>query len=215
MKTLLYPMLMHAKHIFYTVITELGMKSGLETGARRLARPSSTNVAGVERSCDAGIAGSFDDGAAIGEDGHFVGRDAETQQETILADFGNRRCDAAAQRCEIELPAALVNLDRIAAAHGQVGLGIAFEIAEVVAHAGAAGGVACHAHGLVSSGPNVKRNQTPAHRIRFAKEQLNRFGGFDRGNHTGGGAEHAHRIASVFSARACGLRTVIVSIWPP
>src|SRR3981189_3276316 len=175
---------------------------------------SGANVASVERSCDAGVAGSFDDGAAIGEDGHFVGWDAETQQETILADLGNRRCDAAAQCREIELPAAFVNLDRIAAAHGQVGLGIAFEIAEVMLHAGAAGRVSRHAHGLVSSGPNVKRNQTPAHRIRLANEQLDRFGGFDRGNHTGGGAEHAHRIASFFSARACGLRAVIVSRWP-
>ena len=115
---------------------------------------------------------------------------------------------------EIELSPALVNLNRIAAAHGQVGLGIAFEIAKVAAHAGAAGGVARHAHGLVSSGPNVKRNQTPAHRIRLAKEQLDRFDGFDRGNHTGSGAEDAHCIASFFSARACGLRAVIVSRWP-
>src|SRR5258708_35772521 len=129
---------------------------------------SSTNVARVQRSCDARVLSSLDDGAAIGEDRHFVRRHTEAQEKTVFAHLGNRRCEAAAQRREIELPPALVNLHRIAAAHGQVGLSAAFDIAEVAADARAAVGIARHAHRLVSSGPHIKGKQAPSPPFRLA-----------------------------------------------
>src|ERR1700692_1460333 len=119
------------------------------TSPRRL-KPALLNpdVAGVQRARHAGVARAFDDGATVGEDGHLVGWDAEAQEKTIFAHFCDGGRDAFSQRGEIELTAAFVNLHRVAAAHGQVRLRFAFEVAEIVAHAGAAIWIARPAHGL-------------------------------------------------------------------
>ena len=47
------------------------------------------DVAGVEAAGDGGIGSAFEDGAAVGEDGHFVGGDAEAEEEVVVADLGD------------------------------------------------------------------------------------------------------------------------------
>src|SRR5712692_9650494 len=124
------------------------MSSAVKAAAsRRAPQKSGADVAGVEGTCDGGIFCAFEDGAAVGEDGHFVGRDAETEQEFVVADVGDGGREAAFEHGEIEGAAALVNLDGIAAAHGDVRLGFAVEIREITAGAGAAVRVARDADG--------------------------------------------------------------------
>src|ERR1700680_1062354 len=106
------------------------------------------DVTRVERTRHARIASAFDNGAAIGEHGHFVGRDAEAQEETVLAHLGDCWRDALAERSEIELPAPFVDLHGVAAAHRQVGLRFAFEVTEIATHARPAFRIARHAHRL-------------------------------------------------------------------
>jgi hypothetical protein len=48
----------------------------------------SADETGVEGAGYGGIFCAFDYGAAVGEDGHFVGRDLEAEQEIFVADFG-------------------------------------------------------------------------------------------------------------------------------
>ena len=50
---------------------------------------SGADVAGVKAAGDGGIGGAFEDSAAVGEDGHFVGGDAETEEEVVVANFGD------------------------------------------------------------------------------------------------------------------------------
>lgn len=45
---------------------------------------SVADVAGVERARDGGVLCSFEDGAAIGKDGHFVRGDAEAKKKLVL-----------------------------------------------------------------------------------------------------------------------------------
>jgi hypothetical protein len=47
-------------------------------------------VAGVEGASNRRVFCAFEDGAAVGEDGHFVGVDAEAEQEIVMADVVNR-----------------------------------------------------------------------------------------------------------------------------
>lgn len=47
------------------------------------------DVASVEAAGDGGVGGAFEDGAAVGENGHFVGGDAEAEEEVVVADFGD------------------------------------------------------------------------------------------------------------------------------
>ncbi len=56
---------------------------GFGTKAPRLV----SDEAGVEASGDAGVGGSLDDGAAVGEEGHFVGLEGEAQGE-FIGDYG-------------------------------------------------------------------------------------------------------------------------------
>ncbi len=47
------------------------------------------DVAGVDGAGDGRVLCAFEDGATVGEDSHFIGRDAEAEQEIILADVSD------------------------------------------------------------------------------------------------------------------------------
>src|SRR5260221_13858612 len=157
------------------------MSSAVKAAAsRRAPQKSGADVAGVEGTRDGGIFCAFEDGAAVGEDGHFVGRDAEAKKELVVADVEDGGREAAFQHGEVEGAAALMNLDGIAAAHGDVGLGFAVEVGEFAAGAGAAVWVALDADGLEMAGPDVAGNEAAMERVRAAGQELHGFGGFER-----------------------------------
>ena len=65
-------------------------------------RESGSDVAGVEGACYGGILGAFENGAAVGEDGHLVRVDAKTEQEFVVADIGDGGRKPLLQRSQIE-----------------------------------------------------------------------------------------------------------------
>ena len=83
---------------------------------------SGADVAGVEGARDGGVFRAFEDGAAVGKDGHLVGLDAEGEQKVVVAHIGDSRSETLAENGEVERTAALVNLHGIAAAHSDVRL---------------------------------------------------------------------------------------------
>ena len=123
--------------------------------------------------------GAFDDGAAVGEDGHFVGRNLEAQKEIVAANGGEGMFEAAAEFGEIEMAAALVDLNGVAPAHGDVRLGLTFEISEIMLGAGAAGFVAFDANGLDAILPDVAGDETIIEGGAIAGEEFEGFGGLD------------------------------------
>src|SRR5882762_10456841 len=116
-------------------------------------------VARIEGTGDGGIFGAFQDGAPVGEDGYFIQRHPEAQQEFVVADVRDRGSQAIPERAEIERTAALVNLDRIASAHNDVRLGISFQVSEFAPRAHRALRIACDANGLEMSAPDVARKK--------------------------------------------------------
>src|SRR5580700_9481623 len=124
-----------------------------------------TYVTCVERASHSRILGSLHDGAAIGEYGHLIRRDAEAQQEFVVADFRGRSLGhTAAELGKVERAAAFVNLYRVAAAEADVRLGASFEIRKAAAHAGAALRIASHANRLEFAVPHVAGDQFPVQR---------------------------------------------------
>src|SRR4029077_15258701 len=83
---------------------------------------SGAEVARVERTCHGGIFGAFEDGSPVGKDGHFVGRNTETNQEIILADVFDDWPQAKPESGEVNRAAVFVNLHGISAAQGDVWL---------------------------------------------------------------------------------------------
>ena len=77
-----------------------------------------------------------------------------------------------AQLAEIELAAALVNLHRIAAAHGDMRLGIAFEIRKIATRAGATIRIARNSNGLKFSIPDVAGDQAAMQRFCFSSQNF-------------------------------------------
>jgi hypothetical protein len=94
-----------------------------------------------------------------------------------------------------------VNLDGIAAAHGDVGLGLAMQIGELVLHASAALEIALYLHGLKMAGPNVAGDQAAMESPRIAGEELDGFGGLQGGDEIDDRAEDADGIAGFLHAR--------------
>ncbi len=161
----------------------------------------STQETRVERARYGGVFRAFDDGAAIGEDGQFVGWDAKAEQEIVVANFRRwRRSETAAEIGEIEFAAALVDLNGIAAAHRDLRLRLAIEINEFTAHAGAAIGIARHADGLKFSGPNIARDQASVHGFRLSAQKLEGFARLDGSNGADGGVKNASGVAGGFCA---------------
>ena len=73
----------------YGMDRESGGPSGLRINKTAALQKLGADVAGVDGAGDCGIFCAFEDGAAIGEDGHFIGRDAKAKQEIILADVSD------------------------------------------------------------------------------------------------------------------------------
>ena len=95
------------------------------------------DVAGVEAAGDADILGAFDDGAAIGEQGEFVGIEEEAKGELVAAD-GAEGGEAFGEGGEVERAVAFVDLDGVASAEADGGATGAVEIDELAAAAGGA-----------------------------------------------------------------------------
>src|SRR5450755_65378 len=88
-----------------------------------------------------------------------------------------------------------VNLHGIATAHGDVGLGLAMQIGELVLHASAALGVARHLYGLKMAGPNVAGDEAAMESLGIAGEELDGFGGLQGGDEIDDRAEDADGVA--------------------
>jgi hypothetical protein len=143
---------------------------------------SGADVAGVEGAGDGGIFGAFEDGATVGEDRHFVRRDTEAEKEFVVADVGHGGGEAISKGSQVERAIALVNLDRIAAAHGDMGLDVAMEVGEIAMGAGAAVWVAGNADGLEVAAPDVTGDEEAVQRGSLPGEELYRLGDFERGD---------------------------------
>src|SRR6266849_9807141 len=166
---------------------------------------SGADVACIEGTGDGGIFGAFQDGAPVGEDGHFVRRHAEAQQEFVVADVRDRWSQAIPERIEIQRTSALVNLDGIASAHGDVRLGIPLEVSKFAPRAHRALRIARYANGLEMAAPDVTREELAMQRALAAGEQLHGFRCFERSNEIDDGVEDAGSVASLLEALRLGL----------
>jgi hypothetical protein len=127
-------------------------------------------------------------------------RDTEAQKKIIMADIGGNGREAPAESGEVEPSAALMDLDGIAAAHGDVWLRLPFEMAKFASTANAAGGIALNPNGLIAARPDIKGDELCIFIHTGSDEELRSFGGFDGGDYTGSGVEHADCIAGVICA---------------
>lgn len=94
-----------------------------------------------------------------------------------------------------------VDLDGVAAAHGDVGLGLAMQIGEFFLNAGAALGIARDLDGLKMSGPDVAGDEAAMERVAVAGEELDSFGGLQGCDEIDDRAEDADGVAGFFHAR--------------
>jgi len=168
------------------------------------ARTSGADVAGVEGASDGGILGAFQDGATVGEHGHFIGRDAEAEKEIVVADVGDGGGEAGFQSGQVERASAFVDLHGIAAAHGDVGLGLAIEVRKFTAGAGAAIRVAGDAEGLETAGPNVAGDETAVEGGGASRQDFDGFGGLERSDQIDNRPEDADGVAGFLQARRLG-----------
>ena len=164
-----------------------------------------TDVAGVEGAGDGGIGGAFEDGAAVGKDGHFVGRDAGAQEEIVAADISDGAGEAMLQLCEIERAGVFVDLNGVAAAHGDVRLGLAFEVGKFVAGAGAAGGIAWDVERLHMAGPDIAGDEAVMEGFGAAGEEFDGFGGLEGCDQVHDWAEDADGVAGFFGGGSGGI----------
>ena len=74
---------------------------------------SCADIPGIKAAGDGGIGCAFDDGAAIGEEGEFVGIAPELQDKVVVFDL-SMRLEAARHFGEVHGALALVNLDGVA-----------------------------------------------------------------------------------------------------
>src|SRR5580704_13832690 len=105
-----------------------------------------------------------------------------------MANIGERGREPRPQRSQIESPSALVNLDRVAPAKGDVRLGLSLEIREIAAGAGAAGGILRNADGLEMAAPNISRDQAAVQGLFAASQKLEGFGDLERSDEIDDGA---------------------------
>jgi hypothetical protein len=93
-----------------------------------------------------------------------------------------------------------VNLHGVAAAHGDVGLGLARQIGEFFLDARAALGIALYLHGLKMAGPNVAGDEAAMESLAIAGEEFDGFGGLQGGDEIDYRAEDADGIAGFLHA---------------
>ncbi len=117
-----------------------------------------------------------------------------------MADIGDGGGEAVFEHGEVESAAALVNLDGIAAAHGDVGLSFTLEVGEFTAGAGAAIWVARDADGLEAAGPDVAGDEAAMQSVGASGQKLHGFGGFEGSNQIDDGAEDADSVAGFLEA---------------
>ena len=134
----------------------------------RKKRNSSSDKASVKRSCDRGILRAFEDGAAVGKDRHFIRRNAEAEKKVILTDRFDRRAETCAECHEVNRTRTFVNLYGIAAAHGDLRLGLAIEIRKFMAGTGTAVRITRHGNRLEMPGPDVAGNEAAMERVFFS-----------------------------------------------
>src|SRR5690349_18440603 len=91
---------------------------------------SGADVAGVEAAGQADIGGSFDDGAAVGEDGQLIGPAEEAQAELVGAHLAQGK-QAKPQILQVERAGALMDLDGVAAAQADRRPALAVEVGEL------------------------------------------------------------------------------------
>lgn len=117
-----------------------------------------------------------------------------------MADVGDGGREAVFEHGKIERAAALVNLDRIASAHGDVGLGFALEISEIAPGACAAVRVARDAERLEVAAPDVAGDEAAVQGFGAACQKLYGFGGFQGSDQVDDGAEDADGVAGFLEA---------------
>ena len=76
------------------------------------------------------------------------------------------------ENAEVESPGAFMNLNGIATAHGDAGLGFPSKIGEITPGAGAASGMARHTDGLHAAAPDVARKQAPMKSLGVAGKEF-------------------------------------------
>lgn len=86
-----------------------------KTSICQLLRNLTSNVPGVQAASNCRVGRAFDDGTAIGKEGHFVGIVPELQHEVIVPDHAVG-LEAAIHLREIDWPLVLVNLHGVATA---------------------------------------------------------------------------------------------------
>lgn len=91
-----------------------------------------------------------------------------------------------------------VDLHGVAAAHGDVGLGLAMEIGEFFLNARAALGIARDLDGLKMAGPDVAGDEAAMESVAVAGEELDGFGGLQGCDEIDGRAEDADGVAGFF-----------------
>lgn len=168
--------------------------------AAALHKNLGADVAGVQGAGGGGIRGALEDGAAVRENGHFVGGDAKAEKEFIVADVGDSGSQTTFQSGQVESAMVFVNLDRIAAAHGDVRLGVAMKVAEIAAGAGAAVWVEGNSDGLEMAAPDIAGDEAAMQRGGLAGEKFDSFGGFKRGDQIDDRAEDANGVAGFLEA---------------
>ena len=159
---------------------------------------SGAQVFGVEGAGYGWIVCAFNDGAAIREDGEFVGQYLEAQEKTVLAKAGDGRREALLKGLQVQRAMMFVDLDGITATHGDVWLCCAMKIGELAANTGAAVGRALGEDGLKASRPNVGGDQTAMKRGVISGQKLKGFGSFEGSDEIDDRAKNANGVASFF-----------------
>jgi len=77
-----------------------------------------------------------------------------------------------AESRKVEGAGTLVDLHGVAATHGDVRLGVAFEVGKIAVGAGATISVAGNFHGLKTARPDIARDEATVERVFFAGKEF-------------------------------------------
>lgn len=121
-----------------------------------------------------------------------------------MAHVGTGRGEAILKGLEIEGASAFVDLDRIAPAHGDVGLSFAGEMRELVLNTNVTLWIALGLNGLEPAGPDVAGEKAKVKGRVSSGEEFHGFGNFERSNEIDDRAKNADGVAGFFQPRAGG-----------
>ena len=113
---------------------------------------------------------------------------------------GNGAGEFFPQRRQVEGAVAFMDLHAVAAAHGDVRLGVTLEIGKFTANAGAAMGIAFDLDGLEATGPDIGGDQAVVEGLVMAGEEFHGFGDFQRGDQIDDGTEDSDSVAGFLYA---------------